>query len=184
MLAKRGGTQSPFSVLSSPHFLSIIPVSHLFQLLLQQTPIPTSAICPTCLRPSPFYTTPTPSPPIFPLYPYKKRYKSGGKFIRSKNKHVSVSLRLPCRVPQGCSVLWMDPVCLRRLGSTHTHTPTPGCTHFPKDTQKQLSIPFSGFVIAIIPPQANLALVLSCGFTTERMGLSNKVLLPLSISSL
>ncbi|KAF3833730.1 hypothetical protein F7725_024934 [Dissostichus mawsoni] len=51
---------------------------------------------------------------------------------------------------------------------TQTHTPTPGCTHFPKDTQKQLSLPFSSFVIAIIPPQANLALVLSCGSARMR----------------
>lgn len=53
--------------------------------------------------PSPSYTTPLPT--YTP--PHKNGYKSGGKFIRSKNKHVSVSVLLPCRVPQGCTALWM-----------------------------------------------------------------------------
>lgn len=135
--------------------------------------IPTSPICPTCLcRPPPHPLHTTPIPPMHPLHPHMNGYKSEGKFIRSKNKHVSVSVLLPCRVPQGCTVLWMGPVCSPRLGSARTlATHTTERTHFPKDTQQQLSLLFTSFVIAVICPQANLALVLSCGFTAVRMGL-------------
>lgn len=64
------------------------------------------------------------------------------------------------------------PVCSPRLGSVHTLTThTTEHTHFPKDTQKQLSLVFSSFVITAIPPPANLALVLSSGFTAVRKGL-------------
>lgn len=69
------------------------------------------------------------SPPILPLYPHKNGYKSEGKFIRSKNKHVSVSVLLPCRVPQGCTALWMGPVCSPRLGSVYTHSHSRESTH-------------------------------------------------------
>lgn len=63
-----------------------------------------------------------PSLPVCPLYPHKNGFKSGGKFIRSKNKHVSASVLLPCRVPQGCTVLWMSPVFSLCLWSTRAHT--------------------------------------------------------------
>lgn len=63
-----------------------------------------------------------PSLPVCPLYPHKNGFKSGGKFIRSKNKHVSASVLLPCRVPQGCTVLWMSPVFSPCLWSTRAHT--------------------------------------------------------------
>lgn len=102
-----------------------------------------------------------PSLSVCPLYPHKNGFKSGGKFIRSKNKNVSASVLLPCRVPQGCTVLWMSPVfspCLWRE-----------LIYFPKDTQKQLSLLFCSFVIVVIPFQANLALVLSCGCAAVRM---------------
>lgn len=67
------------------------------------------------------------------------------------------------------------PVCLPRLGvHTHTHnTHHRTHTHFSKDTQKQLTLLFSSFVIATIPPQANLALVLSCGLPAVRVELRN-----------
>lgn len=59
--------------------------------------------------------------PPYPLYPHKNGFKTGGKFIRSKNKHVSASVLLPCRVPQGCTALWMSLVFLPCPWSTGTH---------------------------------------------------------------
>lgn len=94
-------------------FHNCIPpwVFHLFHLILQS------------VHGFPYLCT-TSTPPYLcaPLYPHKNGFKSGGKFIRSKNKHVSASVLLPCRVPQGCTVLWMSPVFSPCLWSTRAHT--------------------------------------------------------------
>lgn len=85
--------------------LSLSPLFLMYFSYFYRISIPTSSACPTCCRLPSLYTTPTPPHLCSPSTPHKKGYKSRGKFIRSKNKHVSVSV--PCRVPQGCTVLWM-----------------------------------------------------------------------------
>lgn len=57
---------------------------------------------------------------ILSPYPQKNSDNSGGKFIRSKNKLVSVSVLLPWRIPQGCSALWMALSVHIVWGSIHT----------------------------------------------------------------
>ncbi len=135
-------------VLSSPYSLSpsITSFSHLFQLLLQFLSILTSLICPTCLLP-PLFIHNTLSPPIS-LFP---PFKSGGKFIRSKNKHFSVFLHV---ASPKAALRYGWPCLFASSGGLHTqlqHTPQKR-THFPKDTQKQSSLLFASFVIAVIPP--------------------------------
>lgn len=136
---------SPPSLSLHHLYLSSIPAAY----SIYPFPPPLSAL--HAFTPLSLYTTPL-SLPIPPLYPHKNGYRSGGKFIRSKNKHVSVSVLLPCRVPQGCTALWMALSVRLVWGSAHTFaTHTTACTRFPKDTQKQLSLLFSSFVIAVIP---------------------------------
>lgn len=120
---------------------------------------------------SPFTHNIHPSPPVPRLHPHKTGYKFRGKFIRSKNKHVSVSVLLPCRVPQGCAMLWMGPVCSPRLWPAQT----PQSAHTLKRTLESSYHFYSpALLLPLNPPQANLALVPSCGFTTERMGLRTR----------
>lgn len=61
------------------------------------------------------FTLNIPSP-----YPQKNSDNSGGKFIRSKNKHVSVPELLPWHFPQGCGALWMALSAHFVWGSIHT----------------------------------------------------------------
>lgn len=86
----------------------------------------------------------TSSPNILPLSLHKNGDNSRGKFIRSKNKRISVSVLLSWHVPQGCSVLWMALSAHFVWGAVYmlahlreAHTP------FPKDAQKAVitSIP-------------------------------------------
>lgn len=146
--------------------LSLFPsplFSLLFQLLRLYLSIPTSPICPTCRRP-PLHTQ-HPSPPIPPLT--RMAIKAEGNSLDLK---ISMSLSLcSCRVASPKAALRYGWPCLFASSGVRAHTTER--THFPKDTQKQLSRLFSSFVIAVIPPQANLALVLSCGFTAMRMEL-------------
>lgn len=70
--------------------------------------------------PTPLYATPTLPHLSTAIFPHMNGYKNGGKFIISKNKHVPNSVLLPCRIPEGCTMLWMGPVCSPHLGLVHT----------------------------------------------------------------
>ena len=95
----------------SPLFSSVPAVStvsvHFHLLSLPYMPLP------------PTHNTPL-SPLLLPLNSHKNSFKSGGKFIRSKNKQVPVFVLLLCCVPKGCTMLLMGHVCSPRLGSVHT----------------------------------------------------------------
>lgn len=111
--------------------------------------------------------------PIIPLYPHMNGYKRRGQFIRSKNKHVSVSVAPAASHPPRLHHV-MDGPCLFASSGVRAHTLAPHATertYFPKDPQRQLELLFFSFAIAVICPRANLASVLSCGFTAVRMGL-------------
>lgn len=62
---------------------------------------------------------------ILSPYPQKNSDNSGGKFIRSKNKHVSVSVLLPWHIPRGSSALWMALSVHFVWGSIHTFSAHP-----------------------------------------------------------
>lgn len=138
-------------VLPSPRLSSITSASYNLASTLH-TPLPPSALHAFTLN-------------ILSPYPQKNSDNSGGKFIRSKNKHVSVSVLLPWHIPQGCGALWMALSVHFVWGSIHTSSAhTPHHTqkrYFQRMLKKQLSPLFCSFVITVTP-QANLALVSSC----------------------
>lgn len=108
---------------SSPHPSLFLSLHHLyfsyfrcFYRMYTAVPPPLSALHAFTLPP---YTQ-CPSPTILPLYPHKNGYNSRGTFIKSKNKHVSVSVLLPWHVPQGCAALWMALSVRLVWGSVHT----------------------------------------------------------------
>lgn len=109
------------------------------------------------------YMHPSPPPALHPFtlnhlspYPQKNSDNSRGKFIRSKNKHVSVSLLLPWHIPQGCGALWMALSVHFVWRSIHTfsaHT-THKKRYFQQMLKKQLSPLYCSFVITAPPPPA------------------------------
>lgn len=177
------GFFSPPRLVSSVLLLSIMNVSFLTSLSLNHlysscfysihSHLPSLSYMPL---PTSLYATPTLPHLSTTIFPHMNGYKNGGKFIISKNKHVSNSVLLPCHIPEGCAMLWMGPVCSPHLGLVHTPpTHSKEHIHFPKfqkgHSEAVITSILHSFVIAFISLWANLALVLSCGFTAVRMGL-------------
>lgn len=101
---------------------------------------------------------------ILSPYPQKNSDNSRGKFIRSKNRLVSVSVLLPWHIPQGCSTLWMALSVHFVWGSIHTFSAhiahkkdiSRGCS------KSSYHLYSAALLLLTPPPPANLALVSSC----------------------
>lgn len=104
----------------TPLSLSFTTFSHLFQLLFPVSIIPTSPICPTCLRPPPLCMTPTPPHLYSPSTPTRMAIKAEGNSLDLK---ISMSLSLcSCRVASPKAAPRYGWPCLFASSGVRTHT--------------------------------------------------------------